>query len=424
MICMLNEAAPPELRRHSSDCGGHAVSRFEIDRRQFLALAGGAAAALAWPSGAFAGAPFAPSPPARPPAQTRPSRSRRVLTKPIRLGDGDALENVDLFVPEDFQWTTLSAAVYARGRDIRVRNVTLTTYADRWQPHWNAEPSGLGGRGIDPAMNGLLFDACTNLSIDGLEVAGFPRCGAMFYGTRTAQLRDLAGSDCFAIFCFMDSKGGNRGVDLQYLRARDTWGPGPGVTPGIGGHASARRPGGFIGGDGLPGYFEDSVLRDLDFSGELYGGFKIVMSRRVQIQRLRSNCFFIQGTQQRNVNVNGTTEGSHHIQVEDLIVDKSLSSGDVSEIGNGIQISWHVSDVKVRNFSVSANGHDGHAIQLAGDCHADFEGGLISGFNGRRGNAPAYALELNDHSSVNADFARVNRFENQQRLILGGPPAG
>ena len=397
------------------------MKRFEVDRRQFLALAGSTAAALAWPPGVLAGAPFEPSPPGSPPAQTRPSRSRQVLAKPIMLGDGDHLENVDLFVPEDFQWTTVSAAVFARGRDIRVRNVTLTTYADRWQPHWNAEPSGMTGRGIDPSMCGLRFDACTNLAIDGLEVSGFPQCGAIFYGTRTASLRDLAGHDCFAIYCFMDFKGSNRGVDLQYLRARDTWGPGPRVKAGVGGHPSAKRPGQFMGGDGLPGHFEDSRLRDLDFSGELYAGFKIVMSRRVQIERLRTNCFFIQGTQQRHVNVNGTTEGSHHITVEDLIVDKSLSPGDVSELGNAVQISWHVSDLTVRNFVVRANGHGGHAIQLSGNCQAVFEGGLISGFNGKRGPAPAYALELDDHSTVNADFSSVNRFENQQRLIRGGP---
>jgi hypothetical protein len=397
------------------------VNHLELDRRQFLALAGSTAAALAWSSGALAGAPFAPSPPGSPPAQTRPPRSRQVLSKPIHLGDGDALENVDLFVPEDFQWETVSAAVFARGRNIRVRNVTLTTYADRWQPQWNADAYGTSRRGIDPSMCGLRFDACTNLAIDGLDVSGFPQCGAIFYGTRTALLRDLAGHDCFTIYGFMDFKGGNRGVDLQYLRARDTWGPGPGVKAGVGGHASAKRPGQFMGGDGLPGYFEDSLLRDLDFSGELYAGFKIVASRRVQIERLRTNCFFIQGTQQQHVNVNGTTEGSHHITVEDLIVDKSISPGDVSERGNAVQISWHVSDLSVRNFGVRANGHGGHAIQLSGDCQAVFEGGLISGFNGKRGDNPAYALHLEDRSSVNADFASVNRFENQQRLILGAP---
>jgi hypothetical protein len=398
------------------------VTRHDLDRRRFLALTGSTAIALAWPSGAFAGAPFAPSPPRRPATGPRPSRSRRVLAKPIMLGDGDSLEDVDLFVPEDFQWTTVSAAVFARGRGIRLRNVTLTTYADRWQPHWSQPAAGATGRGIDPSMAGLRFDACTDLAIDGLEVSGFPQCGAIFYGTRNASLHDLAGHHCFSIFCFMDYKGGNRGVELEYVRARDTWGPGPGVMPGVGGFPSAKRPGQFSGGDGLPGYFEDSVLRDLDFSGELYAGFKLVASRRVRIERLSSNNFQVQGTQQRHANVNGTTEGSHDIAVEDLIVDKSLCTGEVSNLGNGVQISWHVSRLAVKNFVLRANGQDGHAIQLSGDCQASFEGGLISGFNGKRGPGPAYALELDDHSTVNADFTTVNRFENQQRLVLGGPP--
>jgi len=400
------------------------MSLHDLDRRRFLALAGSTAVAFAWPPVAFAGAPFAPSPPGSPPAGRRPSRSRQVLSKPMILGDGDSLEDVDLFVPEDFQWTTVSAAVYARGRGIRLRNVTLTTYADRWLPAWNQPPGGATGRGIDPSMAGLRCDACTDLSIDGLEISGFSHCGAGFYGTRTASLRDLAGHHCFAIFYFMDFKGGNRGVELEYVRARDTWGPGPGVVAGMGGYPSAKRPGQFSGGDGLAGYFEDSVLRDLDFSGELYGGFKLVASRRVRIERLRSNNFQIQGTQQRHVNVNGTTEGTHDIAVEDLIVDKSLCTGEISNLGNGMQISWHVSDLAVKNFVLRANGHGGHGIQLSGDCQASFEGGLISGFNGKRGPAPAYALELDDHSTVNADFTKVNRFENQQRLVLGGPPPG
>ena len=208
-------------------CGKMIRDRRGIDRRRFLSLAGATAAALAWPAGAFAGAPFAPSPPQGLAARPRPTRSRQVLAKPILLGDGDSLEDVDLLVPESFQWTTVSAAVFARGRNIRLRNVTLTSYADAWQPAWNQAPGGMTGRGIDPSMAGLRFDACTDLAIDGLEVSGFPDCGAIFYGTRTASLRDLAGHHCFAIYGFMDFKGGNRGVELERLHARDTWGPGP-----------------------------------------------------------------------------------------------------------------------------------------------------------------------------------------------------
>jgi hypothetical protein len=42
----------------------------------------------------------------------------------------------------------------------------------------------------------------------------------------------------------------------------------------------------------------------------------------------------------------------------------------------------------------------------------------FDGFNGMRGITPAHAAEVREGSSINDDFAAVNAFRNQQRILL------
>ena len=69
------------------------------------------------------------------------------------------------------------------------------------------------------------------------------------------------------------------------------------------------------------------------------------------------------------------------------------------------------------DFALYASEKNGHAIQLWGDVAAVFRGGVISGWNGTRGSAPAFALELGEGSSVNADFESANRFYDQHNIL-------
>jgi hypothetical protein len=209
----------------------------------------------------------------------------------------------------------------------------------------------------------------------------------------------------------------SRRVVLDGLRVFDTWGPGPGVLPGFGGSPSLVRPGGFTGGDGMAAYLDDSVLRNLEFTGELYTGIKLCRSKRVKLYKVLTPSLMIQGTQLRHVNVDGSTDGSEAIEIRGLYLDKSIGGSGASDGANGMQVSWHVSGLDVQDFALFAGGKDGHGVQLWGDVSAVFKGGTFEGWNGTRGGAPAYAMEIGDGSTLNADFETSNQFFAQDRIL-------
>jgi hypothetical protein len=104
--------------------------------------------------------------------------------------------------------------------------------------------------------------------------------------------------------------------------------------------------------------------------------------------------------------------------VRDCFFDKSLGVGEGTDASNAIQVSWHVQDLLIERCTLIAAGKNGHGIQFAGDAHGRVVNCTFDGFNGMRGVTPAHAVEAVDQSSVNADFATVNTFRNQRRILL------
>lgn len=337
---------------------------------------------------------------------------QRELTTPLILAPGTYRDTEFVLRLASFQPSTVGAAIYGpKGlRRAVLRNCTLRTDATRYDPAWATDP-------MLRMLAGVRLDAPRELVIDGLEIAGFPEVGLAASGVDTAKIERVSVERCWMGGSFGWVGQANRNLRLRGWRVRDTWGPGPSVVAGMGGSPSRLRPGGWSGGDGIAGYFEDAQLVDLDFAGELYAGIKLVRSKRVCLADVLTNHLMIQGTQDEDTNRDGTSDGSESITVRRLLVDKRRGAGELSERGNGVQVSRHVHGLDVEDFSILAGGTDGHAIQLWRDCEASFRGGLISGFNGRRGTAPAHALELGDGSRVNADFETANRFYDQARLI-------
>jgi hypothetical protein len=387
-------------------------------RRGFLSGAAALLATSLLPRGSFA----ADGPMARdfftPDENAR--RRRRQLDEPLIVGDDTVIADTDFVVGTNFKPSTVTAAIYLPGQRVVWRNSRLVTDFPTWNQAWAANPNMYTWAGVRIA-------GARGLIVDGLHVEGFPHCGVQADGLRGAELRRLSGTRCFWIFAFGNALGGSRDVSIDGLRAWDTWGPGPGVLAGIGGAPSRLRPGGWSGAGGLAAQLSDSVLRNLDISGELDGGLKFTHSHRVQLYDSKTNRLMVQGTEYRDRNVDGTTDGSSDITVRRLIVDKRRGTGDVSDAGNGVQVSYHVSGLDVEEYSLLSGGSDGHAIQLAGNCDASFKRGVISSWNGHRGTQPAAALDLVDNSKINDDFGddgpeggpqrnQANKFHNQIRI--------
>jgi len=340
------------------------------------------------------------------------SRQLRELDAPLILAANTTYRDTEFVVSPRFVGTSVRAALYgpAVASGIQLRNCVVRTTYPTWDPAWATD--------LRLRIAGLRLDTPRRLAIDGFHVEGMPDAGLSVHGIETAALLRISVTRCMVGANLGMTVAANRNVDVDGFRAWDTWGPPPGLIPGFGGAASNAHPGEYAGGDGFVAYLEDSTLRDLACTGELYGAVKLVRSKRLKLDGLLAHSLMIQGTQARYANSDGSTDGSDDIEVRRLYLAKRLGHGAIAEAGNGLQISFNVRGLDVREFVLLGDGRNGHAIQLWGDVEASFRGGIISGWNGTRGNAPAVALETGDGSRENDDFETANVFYEQERLVL------
>jgi hypothetical protein len=223
----------------------------------------------------------------------------------------------------------------------------------------------------------------------------------------------------------------SRHIHLQGVHVRDMWGPAPGNWDRGGrathaqGFPSRKRPGGFIGGDGLAlNTLRDSVIADCSAVGEFFGSFKLTNPQRVEVRGLRGGNIMIQGTSTADWKIHKSP--ARDVWIHDCVFDKKLIHGPNDGM-NCVQISQNVGMVRIERCTLRASGKGGHAIQVVGDSHAQVVGCTIDGFNGRRGPNPAHAVHVLRGSSVNDDFEKANIFVDQQRIRLeekapGGRP--
>jgi hypothetical protein len=172
-----------------------------------------------------------------------------------------------------------------------------------------------------------------------------------------------------------------------------------------------------MGSDGMALHsLRDAVVRDSAVLGEQFASFKLVNPQSTEVSGLRGIQLMLQGTSDLAWKID--KEPSRNTVVRSCTLDKSLGSGALAETGNGMQISWHVKDLTIENCTLIAAGQGGHGIQFAVDVHGRITGCTFDGFNGKAGVTPSCALQLVDGSTVNEDFAQVNTFVNQDRILL------
>lgn len=338
-------------------------------------------------------------------------RALRQLDGPLAF-DGGRLADVDLVVSERFKPTSNCSALYLPGKATQVKNVRVLTQFKRRDPAWERDP-------ILKNWAGVRIDHARDLIVDGLHVEGFPGPGVVGYGIRTARLERMSATACETGFLFAADGGGNQNIAIDQLAAWDMWWPAPGAeqdaTP------SRLRPGGWMGGDGLAGYFTDARIMRVRMTGELFCGLKLVRSKRVCLIDVTTPSLMIQGTEYRDRNADGSTDGSDQIAIRRLMLDKSLGEGAAAARGNGLQVSFNVRGLDVEGASILGAGKGGHGIELAFGCEASFRDTIVSGFNGKRFNDPAWGLSLVGGSSVNADLSNGIRFFDQERTVRSEP---
>jgi hypothetical protein len=347
-------------------------------------------------------------------------RTLRQLDAPIVHAAGTVYRDTDFVVSPRFKSTSVRAAFYSGAGHVGVtfKNCTFRTQLTTWDRRWRKPALP------DPMLNVfscLRLAATTNLVIDGLHIEGFPEAAIACGGVVGASIKRLSIVRCLVGVTL--SEPANRNWTVDFLRVADLWGPGPDVIPGLGSWPSRRHPGLFTGGDGFAGYcLDDVTMRHLEFTGDCYTGIKLARCKRVRLYNLCTPSLMLQGTQQRHSNNDGSTDGCEDVEIRSLFLDKRIGGCDGSEGANGMQVSWNVKGLDVGDFALLSGGKDGHGVQLWGDVAARFHDGVFEGWNGTRGGQPAYAMEIGDGSTVNADFETVNGFYDQPRVLLVRKP--
>jgi len=347
------------------------------------------------------------------------SRTLQTLSSRLTLTDGQSLIDKDIYVPASFVFDTAYCAIYISGHGVTLKNVRLFTYATEFLDEWMDDPvTPASGTGLPWDMVGIRAAATKGLTLENVHIQGFPQAAFLGYRVEDSSFKRVSATQCFAGYTFSWNSGGNHRIRFDGCDVYDTWGPGPDVWPSIGGAESVIRPGYFSGGDGLTGYFDDFSFDHLHFHGELYGGLKLVRSKRGTVQNLRTHEMFLQGTQGRDENADLTTDGSESVIFRQFDIDKDYGAGLLTDDGNAIQVSWNATDCSFLDFTLQGGEHNGHGIQVSGDCDIDIRDGVMGGFNQLVGGSPAYALHVTDGSTVNADVLTVNDFTDQLRLVL------
>jgi hypothetical protein len=320
-------------------------------------------------------------------------RKRRVLKEPLLLAPGEPMMDTDYIVPVDFKRTGPTHAITAHPSGLKVRNCRILFETDKWLERWQLPLAEQPSVGISRYVSGLQLPATSNVDIDGLHIEGAPNIGIEAWDVTDLKLRRYSVARCHYGAHFAKRVTGNRNFDVNEVRAWGLWGPPS--TRGLGQDCWVSE-----------GY--QINLQNFFLSGTTSCGAKICGPGYAKLKGITTPSIMFQG----RATVNGTERLEFHLQ--DLFINAATGS-DLG--GNKVQISWGVTGV-IDGGYIDGAGCNGHGMQITGDCQMDVRNVVFRSLKGKRGNQPAYALELDvrpppQGSTINADFERVNTFVDQ-----------
>ncbi len=297
-----------------------------------------------------------------------------------------------------------------------LRNLRIEGSA-AWQARWNRRGKpATNAPGMPGEMSAIRLQGAPGALIENVEIEGFPQKGIFGFGLDDGIIRDVDVRHCFAgvhVAYYEPS----RRLLVERVKVRDTWGPGPGHWKGIGGDASAARPGGFSGGDGIVlDSVREGVLRDCEVAGEHFASFKLVNPIDFEASQLRGAQLMVKGTADLDWKIH--KQPARNVTIRDCDFDKTRGFGSLRAGGNLLQMSWHIHDLSIARCALDGAGYGGHGLELAVDVNANVVDCTFENFNGNRGNQPAYAAYVAEGCTLNPDFEQRNRFVNQTRKLL------
>lgn len=302
------------------------------------------------------------------------------LHVPLVLKAGESLAGRSFMLADDFVGAPSNAMIVVTGAGVSIRDVRLYGSAS-----YQAD-----------ATVGIRAQGAAGLTIERVSIDGMPQAGIFGFGCDDLVVRDVFLRHCFVGLNLTQQAPSHR-VTVDRLTVMDTWG----------------RDG---GGDGMAmNQLRDSTVTDCIVTGTHYCGFKFTGAQHLMVSRCRGSTCMIQGL------IGGTSgEPARDVLMEDCTFDKGLGRGLQTREMNCIQVSASVASLRVHRCILNGADQNGHGVQVATGSHVIAEDCVIRDFNGVRGTTPAHACDVVESagSSINDNFALVNQFVDQQRILL------
>jgi hypothetical protein len=359
-----------------------------------------------------------------------PSRDARaavgeILEEPIVLSKGETLQDRTFRLSGQFRNARSEAIIRVEADGVRIRNVRIIG-PEQWDPRWDDwSRSAQSRRGLWGRTPGIRIQHVRDVSLEQIEIEGLPQAAILGFGIEGGHFRDIRIHHCYHGINFIP-KAPSRGIHIEQVHVGDLWGPGPevGHRRGKAGNASRKRTGGWIGGDAMAlNSLRDALVEDCTAMGEMFGGFKMTNPQKLEVRAVRAPGIQIKGTAGFGDGWEIHKSPARDVWIHDCVFDKGLADGAPVMNGNCVQVSQHVASILIERCVLDSGGKNGHGIQFSRDVHGRVVDCTIRGFNGRRGSNPAYAIDVALGSTVNEDFAQVNHFVDQERIMLVRNPS-
>lgn len=296
--------------------------------------------------------------------------------------------------------------------------------------------------GVPKYLKGIDMYYASGIRIEGCSFDHLPDQAINFFGCVGVEIEDVWSTSCTQLVR-ADWMGvhRNRYIRLNRLHHADGWGAAD--LKRYPEYASVYETGRAIGSNAVNGHFADSEISNLTTSGEVKSALKLVNPVRVELDRIYTSSFSIQGAFYFNMS-DDPSQGNgklgaynHHDfdeQLGDHAVDVLITRSRFRPLQNAwphkkstsntIQLSYHQEKIRFRDcvfYKPDQSTYEHQGIQAWDGVEVDVRNSLFVGWKKPADPLPAFPKQTivrvgtyqkpgSLPASINADFSRVNKF--------------